>query len=66
MPETCGCGSGEPRRELVDAAGIFCCFVCDECEQDKRKRYNPAIFREGTVYARTGEEIDIEEADDGS
>jgi hypothetical protein len=28
----CPCGSGEPRRELVDARGIFCTFVCDKCE----------------------------------
>jgi len=57
--KTCSCGSKEPRRELVDAAGIFCTFVCDACEADKRKRFNPAIFEPFTPYAITGNEDDL-------
>lgn len=57
---TCPCKSGLARRELVDAAGIFCCYVCDQCESDKRQKYNPRIFDEGSVYAFTGEERDID------
>ena len=40
----CPCGSGEPRRELLDARGIFCTFVCDSCELEKRKQFRPDIF----------------------
>ena len=40
----CHCGSGEPRRELVDARGIFCTFVCDKCEKAKRAGFRPDIF----------------------
>lgn len=40
----CGCGSRQPRRELVDARGIFCTFVCDRCEARKRREFNPEIF----------------------
>jgi len=40
----CACGSLLPRRELADARGIFCAYVCDECEAEKRSRYRPDIF----------------------
>jgi hypothetical protein len=40
----CPCGSGLPRRELVDARGIFCTFVCDRCEAEKKAHYRPDIF----------------------
>lgn len=59
MSKLCHCGSGEYRRELKDAAGIFCTFVCDKCEREKRQHFDPAIFDVGSVYARTGEEDDI-------
>lgn len=55
----CLCGSGKARYELNDAAGIFCCFVCEDCEGEKRKRYNPAIFRNRSRYAATGNEEDL-------
>lgn len=55
----CPCGSGNERYELRDAAGIFCTFVCESCEAEKRKRYNPSIFEERSTYAMTGEEEDI-------
>lgn len=57
--KSCPCGSGLPRRDLVDAAGIFCTFICDACEMAKRKKYKPEIFDGGTRYAATGEEEDI-------
>lgn len=42
MPmRTCSCGSGKPRAELYDARGIFCCFYCDDCEEEKRASYRP-------------------------
>lgn len=55
----CPCGSGEYRRDLKDAAGIFCTFVCDKCEDAKRAKFNPAIFDGRLDYARSGEEEDI-------
>lgn len=42
----CPCDSGKPREELIDARGIFCCFICSECEQDKRGRYRADIFED--------------------
>lgn len=55
----CTCGSGKERYDLTDAAGIFCTFVCESCESERRKRYDPAIFRTVSRYALTGEESDI-------
>jgi hypothetical protein len=55
----CDCGSNEERYGLLDAAGIFCCYVCRKCEPDVRKRYNPSIFRKGSRYAQSGEEEDL-------
>jgi hypothetical protein len=55
----CPCGSGHERYELRDAAGIFCAFVCDSCEEEKRSRFNPRIFESRSRYAATGEEQDI-------
>ena len=38
------------RRELVDARGIFCCFVCDECEEHKRSKYRADIFTDSNYW----------------
>ena len=40
----CSCGSGKPRRSLHDARGIFCAFVCDDCEPQKRAHFRADIF----------------------
>jgi len=37
------CHRGE-RRQLFDARGIFCCYVCDTCEERKRRVYRMEIF----------------------
>ena len=58
-PKLCLCGSGEERYELVDAAGIFCAYVCSRCEKRARAKYNPNIFNKHSRYAATGEEEDI-------
>ena len=47
----CPCGSGETRHELVDARGIFCAFVCDQCEPAKRAKFRPEIFTDGAYEA---------------
>lgn len=57
--KTCTCGSNLWRHELLDAAGLFCGYVCDQCEDDKRAQFNPTIFESGTPYAMTGEEEDL-------
>ena len=46
----CPCGSGEPRRELIDARGIFCTFVCDKCEKQKRAKFRPDIFTDSQYW----------------
>ena len=47
----CPCGSGEPRRELVDARGIFSTFVCDRCESQRSKEFRPEIFSNPNYHA---------------
>lgn len=42
----CNCGSGEPRRALYDARGIFVAYVCDDCETLVRGRYRSDIFED--------------------
>ena len=56
--EVCGRATGAYRYALADAAGIFCTYVCEHCEAEKRAKYNSAIFENGT-YAMTGDEDDI-------
>lgn len=50
------CNTGKPRRELVDARGIFCSFVCDDCEKKVRKGYRPDIFSDSNYW--TDEEVE--------
>jgi hypothetical protein len=40
----------DERRELVDARGIFCCFVCDVCEAAKRRKYRSDIFEDADYW----------------
>lgn len=47
----CYCGSGLKWRELVDARGIFCCFVCDKCEVERRKEFRKEIFTDPNYRA---------------
>lgn len=47
----CACGSGLPRRELVDARGIFCAFVCDRCEKKKRSGFRADVFTDSSYWA---------------
>jgi len=41
---------------LYDARGIFCCYVCDQCEATKRSRYRADIFTDANYWA--DEDID--------
>jgi hypothetical protein len=47
----CNCGSGLTRRELHDARGIFCTFVCDKCERRKRREFRDEIFSDPNYEA---------------
>ena len=58
VPRLCSCGSGNPRRALHDAHGIFCDFICDACEPRKRRVFDPRIF-DARTYP-TDETIDAE------
>lgn len=40
----CSCGSGDARRPLYDARGIFVAYVCAACEAARRAEYRPEIF----------------------
>jgi hypothetical protein len=43
----CPCGSGKWKQSLNDARGIFCCYTCEDCEDEKKARYRPEIFEDG-------------------
>jgi len=51
MFKDCNCGSGLERFELIDARGIFCAFVCDSCEDEKRARYRADVFESSDYWA---------------
>ena len=40
----CSCGSGQSRYDLIDARGIFCCYVCDICKVSKASRYRIEVL----------------------
>jgi hypothetical protein len=46
----CPCGSGLPREALYDARGIFCAFVCAQCETRKRAGFRPDIFTDNNYW----------------
>lgn len=56
----CRCGSGLDHYPLIDAAGIFCAYVCEKCEEAKKATYKSAIFNYNGSYAATGDERDID------
>jgi len=47
----CICGSGMIRFPLYDARGIFCTYVCDECELEKKSRYRADIFEDSNYWS---------------
>lgn len=38
------------RHALYDARGIFCAYVCDVCEDDRRSRYRADIFTDRNYW----------------
>lgn len=49
-PEDHVCERGR-RWALHDARGIFCCYVCDACEADKRARYRAEVLTDAGYEA---------------
>ena len=47
----CMCGSGKERYALDDARGIFCCYVCEDCEAENKKKYRSDIFTDSNYEA---------------
>ena len=46
MSKPCPCGSGKPRYDLTDAKGIFCSYVCEDCEEKVMKKYRIEVFQD--------------------
>jgi len=42
----CTCGSNKERYPLEDARGIFCAYVCEDCEEEVKGRYRPEVFED--------------------
>jgi hypothetical protein len=40
----CHCGSGEAAFAEYDARGIFLCYCCDKCREDKLAGYRPEVL----------------------
>ena len=38
------CDNGKNRYALYDARGIFVSYICEDCEDQVRKRYRMEIF----------------------
>ena len=55
----CNCGSGQQKRPVYDARGIFVTYACDECEVRKLSSYRREIFTNGGYWAH--EDIEPEE-----
>ena len=47
---SCRCWSGLPSFELLDARGIYCGRVCDQCERVKRMEFRPEIFSDSDYH----------------
>jgi len=45
------CDHPKGRRPLYDARGIFCAYVCDDCERDVRRKFRPDIFENPSYWA---------------
>lgn len=49
--QLCNCGSLKIRYALNDARGIFCGYVCEKCEDEKRSHFRPEIFEDSQYEA---------------
>ena len=46
------CDSGKVPYVLYDAMGISCGYVCDDCEEKTKGKYNPDVFEQDTTSYR--------------
>ena len=46
----CPCGSRREAWILRDARGIECGYVCEDCEEETRKKYKPEVFENPHYY----------------
>ena len=44
--DNCPCGSGEGANAVFDNHGIFVFYSCSKCDEKKRSKYDPIIFKE--------------------
>lgn len=40
----CTCGSGLERSANFDARGIFLCYTCDKCAEERLSMYRPEVL----------------------
>jgi len=59
MTTQCECWQQPGTRfPLHDARGIFLCYACDRCAEEKRLRYRPDVLTDPNYW--TTEDIDDE------
>lgn len=46
----CGCGSNLPREAEYDARGIFLTFVCDDCREEKLRKYRKDVLEDADYW----------------
>ena len=56
--KTCRCGSGEDHYPLMDARGIFCGYVCSQCETQYKKKFRPEVFTNPNYWTTENVEED--------
>lgn len=47
----CPCGSGKPSQWQFDARGIELCRTCEDCHDEKMKRYRPDVLKNSNYEA---------------
>ena len=47
----CPCGSGNPSQWQYDARGIELCRTCEDCHEEKMKRYRPEVLEDSNYWA---------------
>ena len=49
--QQCPCGSGEYPGTNYDARGIFLCYTCDKCQEEKLSKYRPDVLTDSNYWA---------------
>jgi hypothetical protein len=57
--QECPCGSGEYPDDQHDARGIFLCYTCPKCEDEKLSRYRPDVLSDPNYW--TDEPVEEED-----